>query len=80
MTHVTWKSKLCSVVRSSLYPFPGKLVAIGRVVLYYVQAAHAFSAGIESQPCTLGEAYLMHGSLLKVEYLKTLLADDKCTV
>ena len=34
MTHVDWKSKLCPVVRSSMYPCPGHWVAIGCAVVY----------------------------------------------
>ena len=41
------ESKLPSVVRSSMHPCPGNLVAIGCVVVYYAQASHAFSPGIK---------------------------------
>ena len=44
MTHVACKSKLRTVVRSSMFPCPGKWVAIGCAVVYCAQTAHAFSA------------------------------------
>ena len=47
MTLVACESKLLSVVRSSMYPCPGNWVAIGRAILYYARAAHAFSVGIK---------------------------------
>ena len=50
-THVICKSKLRSVLRSSMHPWPGSLVAIGRVVVYYAQVVRAFSAGIKYQHC-----------------------------
>ena len=40
MTHVACKSKLCSVVRSSLQPCPGNWMAIRRAVENYAPAAH----------------------------------------
>ena len=51
MTHVAFKSKLRSVVRSSMHPCPGNWVAIGCVVADYASAAHAFSAGIKCRHC-----------------------------
>ena len=36
---------------SSTHPCPENWVAIGRVVVYYARAAHAFSAGIISRYC-----------------------------
>ena len=47
LTVVACATKLRSVVRSSMHPCPGNWVAIGRAVVYYAQAAHAFSAGIK---------------------------------
>ena len=50
MTHLACESKIRSVVRSSMHPYPGDLVvAIGRAVVYYAQASQVFSAGIECQ-------------------------------
>ena len=57
-THVACESKLRSVVRSCMHPFPGNLVAIGRAVVYYACAAYAFSAGIKCRHCT----YIIRGS------------------
>ena len=53
MTQVACESKLRSVVRSSMHPCPENLIAIGRAVVYYAQAAHAFSAGIKCRHCSL---------------------------
>ena len=47
MAQVACEPKLRLVVRSSMNPCPGNWVAIGRVVVYYAQAAHTFSAGIK---------------------------------
>ena len=49
MTNVASESTLRLVVRSSMHPWLGNLVAIGRVVVYYAMAAQAFSAGITCQ-------------------------------
>ena len=46
MTHVAYDLKLRSVVRSSMHPCQHNWFAVGRAVVFYVQAAHAFSAGI----------------------------------
>ena len=51
MTHEACKSKLRSVVRSSIHPYPGNWVAIGRAVVYYASAASEFSAGIKRRHC-----------------------------
>ena len=51
MANVACKSKLHSVVWSSMYPCPGNWVAIRRVFVYYAQAAHALSLGIKCQHC-----------------------------
>ena len=51
MTHVACASKLRSVVRSSMHSCPRNLVPIGRAVVYYVRAAHAYSAGIKCRHC-----------------------------
>ena len=51
MTHEACKSKLRSVVRSSMHPYPGNWVAIGRAVVYYALATRAFSAGIRCWHC-----------------------------
>ena len=51
MTHVACKSKLSSVVRSSMHPCPGNWVAIGSTDVYYARAAHAFSAVIKCRYC-----------------------------
>ena len=50
MTHEACESKLRSVVRSSMHPYPGNWVAIWRAVVYYACAARSFSAGIK---CTV---------------------------
>ena len=47
--HVACGSKLRSVVMSSMHPFPGNGLAIGRAVVYYARDAHAFSAKIMHQ-------------------------------
>ena len=52
MTHVVCESKLRLVVRSSMQLCPGKSVAIGHAVVYFAQAAHAFSAGIKCRYCS----------------------------
>ena len=51
MTHEACESKLRSVVRSSMHPYPGNRVAIGRAVVYYAWAAREFSAGIKCRHC-----------------------------
>ena len=51
MSHEACESKLRSVVRSSMHPYPGNWVAIGRAVVYYAWATHAFSAGIKCRHC-----------------------------
>ena len=51
MTHAACESKLRSVVRSSMHPYPGNWLAIGRAVVYYAWAARAFSAGIKCRHC-----------------------------
>ena len=51
MTHEACESKLRSVVRSSIHPYPEKLVAIGHAVEYCAWAAHEFSAGIKCRYC-----------------------------
>ena len=50
MTHLTC-DELSSVVRSSMHPYPGKWVPIGCAVVYYAQAAKAFSAEFECWLC-----------------------------
>ena len=51
MTHEACESKLRSVVRSSMHPYPGNWVAIGHAVVYYAWAAREFSAGIKCRHC-----------------------------
>ena len=51
MTHVACESNLRVVMRSSVHPYPGTWLAIGRAVLYYARLAHAFSAGIKCRHC-----------------------------
>ena len=51
MTNVSCKTKLRSVVRSSLHPCPENWEAIGLAVVYYARAAHLFSTGIECRNC-----------------------------
>ena len=51
MTHVPFKSKLLSFVRSSMHPCPGNCVAMGHAFVYYDQAAQAFTAGIKCRHC-----------------------------
>ena len=58
MTHEACESKLRSVVRSSMHPYPGNWVAIGHAVVYYALAARKFSAGIKCRHCTIG-SYLL---------------------
>ena len=45
--HVNCESKLRSVVRSSMHPFPDNWVAIGRAVMY-ARTAHVFIAGMSA--------------------------------
>ena len=52
MTHKACESKLCSVLRSSMHPYPGIRVAIGRAVVYYAWTDREFSAGIKCRHCT----------------------------
>ena len=52
MTHEACESKLRSVVRSSVHPYPGNWVAIGRAVVYYAWAARTFSAEIKCRHCS----------------------------
>ena len=54
MIHVACESKLGSVMMSSMRTCPGTWVAIGRPVVYYVQAAQAFRAGIIYRHCSCG--------------------------
>ena len=54
MTHVPCESELGSVVRSSMHPYPGNLVAIGRADVYYARAS---SAGIKCRHCTYYYCY-----------------------
>ena len=51
MTNEACESKLRSVVMSSMHPYPGNRVAIGRAVVYYAWAAREFSAGIKCRHC-----------------------------
>ena len=51
MTHLARKSKLQSVVRSSLYPCPGNWVEVWWGVVYYDRDAQVFSAGIKCCHC-----------------------------
>ena len=52
MTHIACESvKLRSVVKSFVHPCPENSVAIGRAVMYYALAAHAFSVGIKCWHC-----------------------------
>ena len=52
MTHESCESKLRSVVRLSMHPYPGNPMAIGRAVVYYAWAAREFSTGIKCRHCT----------------------------
>ena len=53
MTSVDCEPKLRSVVRTFKHPCPGNWVGIGRAVVYYVWAAHAFSAWVKCWQCRL---------------------------
>ena len=46
-THVAFESHLSLVVRSSMPPYLGNWVAIGRAVVWYDRAAHAHSGGFK---------------------------------
>ena len=48
MTHVACESKLRLVVRSSMHPCAGNLLAIRRAVVYYAQA---FSTRVRCRHC-----------------------------
>ena len=52
MTHVACESKLRPVIRSSIHPSQGNWVSIEHTVVFYAQAAQAFSAGIKCRHCT----------------------------
>ena len=52
VTHVAYKKKLRSVVRSSMHPCPRYWLAIGSAVMYHARATQAFSAGIKCRHCT----------------------------
>ena len=52
MTHEVCESKLGSVLRSSVHPYPGNWVAVGHAVIEYAWAAREFSAGIKCQHCS----------------------------
>ena len=54
MTHVACESMVPSVLRSSMHPCLGNLVAIRCVVVYYALDAHEFSAGIKCRHCKCG--------------------------
>ena len=65
-----------------MHPCPGNWVEIGRAVVYYAWAAHAFSARNKCQILTdyngnmiMVEPYSIRGSFLKLEYLKTQLKE-----
>ena len=64
MAHVAFRSKLCSVVRSSMPPYLRNWVAIRRVVVYYAWEAHAFSAGIKWRHCIFPVRHWMIWGLL----------------
>ena len=51
MTQEACESKLRSVLRSSMHPYPGNWVAIGHAVVYYAWAAREISAGIKCRHC-----------------------------
>ena len=50
MTHIACESRLRSVLKTSMHPCSGNLVAIGRAV-YFARVAHAFSAVIKCRHC-----------------------------
>ena len=52
MTHVAWKSKIRSVLKSSMHLGPGSWVTVGSAVVYYAWADNTFSAGIKCRHCT----------------------------
>ena len=60
MTHVACESKLRSIVRPSVHPRPGNLVAIRSAVVYYVRDARAFSAGIKCRHCIFSCILVRH--------------------
>ena len=51
MSHLANETKLRSVTRSFMHPYPGNYAVIGRAVVYYAEAAHARSAGIKCRHC-----------------------------
>ena len=52
MAHVVSVSKLrWDVMRLSMHPCPGNWMTIGRTVVFYARATHAFSAGIRCLHC-----------------------------
>ena len=67
--HVDCESKLLSVVRSSMHPWPGNLLSIGRWVVYYARATYAFRAGIKCRHCTSS----IINCILATFYIYTLL-------
>ena len=62
LTHEACESKERSAVRSSMQPCSGHWMAIGRAVVNYARAAHAFKAGIKCWHCRL---YILRNSTLQ---------------
>ena len=61
MTNEACESKLsfsCKVRDMWFHSIPGNWVASGRAVVYFVRAAHAFSAGVKCRNCRY--VYLSH--------------------
>ena len=48
MNQVACKSKLHSIVRSSMRPWSGNRMAIGRAVVYYARAAYTLELKVET--------------------------------
>ena len=67
MTHVAWETKLYSVARSSMHSCLGNCVAIGRAVVYYARAAHAFSAGIKCRHCKCSHTWQHYQWSVRIE-------------
>ena len=69
MTHVACESKLRSIERSFIHPWPRNWVTIGRAVVYYARAPHAFSAGIKCRHCIYSS---IHSFIYESMYLSII--------
>ena len=67
MAYMAYKSKLHSVLRSSMHPCPDNWVTIGRANVYHAGVVHAFSAGIKCQHCSIPSlALFSHATMIRI--------------